>query len=105
MLRMVPLPRRRRQGRNLRRRFDNPSVHGARVQHSMTAAIELRGLTKVFGEGAEAIHAFGPADLAIEEGDFVSVLGPSGCGKSTLMLIVAGLIAPSTGEVRVSGTK
>jgi NitT/TauT family transport system ATP-binding protein len=71
----------------------------------MSASIELRGLTKTFGEGADAIHAFGPADLSIAEGEFVSFLGPSGCGKSTLMLIIAGLLDPSGGEVLMDGER
>jgi NitT/TauT family transport system ATP-binding protein len=63
----------------------------------------LRGLCKIFGEGRTAVHAFGPIDLAIAEGQFVSLLGPSGCGKSTLMLMIAGLLEPSTGSIRVNG--
>jgi NitT/TauT family transport system ATP-binding protein len=69
----------------------------------MSASIELRALAKTFGSGAEAVHAFGPADLRVEAGEFVSLLGPSGCGKSTLMLIIAGLMEPSDGEVLVAG--
>lgn len=69
----------------------------------MSTSIELRALTKTFGEGEEAVHAFGPADLFVGEGEFLSLLGPSGCGKSTLMLILAGLIEPSKGEVLVGG--
>lgn len=69
----------------------------------MSASIELRALTKVFGSSEDAVHAFGPADLLIREGEFVSLLGPSGCGKSTLMLIVAGLLEPSTGQALVNG--
>ncbi len=70
----------------------------------MSASIELRALSKTFGSGPDAVHAFGPADLTIHEGEFVSLLGPSGCGKSTLMLIIAGLLEPSAGEVRVGGS-
>ena len=67
----------------------------------MSASVDIRGLTKVFGAGPGAVHAFGPADLHIGRGEFVSLLGPSGCGKSTLMLIIAGLLPPSRGEVLV----
>ena len=67
----------------------------------MSASIDIDGLTKVFGSGAEAVHAFGPSSLHIGKGEFVSLLGPSGCGKSTLMLIIAGLLEPTSGEVRV----
>jgi NitT/TauT family transport system ATP-binding protein len=69
----------------------------------MSAAIELRSVTKMFGDGAAAVHAFGPADLAIEPGEFISLLGPSGCGKSTLMLMIAGLLERSAGEILVDG--
>lgn len=41
--------------------------------------------------------------LAVQEGEFVSIVGPSGCGKSTLLKIVAGLIPRTAGEVRVRG--
>ncbi len=68
----------------------------------MTTAVDIRGVTKTFGKGNAAVHAFGPADLAIESGEFVSLLGPSGCGKSTLMLMIAGLLPPSDGEIRVN---
>ncbi len=44
------------------------------------------------------------ATLAVGEGEFVSVVGPTGCGKSTLLNVAAGLLAPSSGKVRVMGT-
>ena len=44
-------------------------------------------------------------NLKIEEGEFITIIGPSGCGKSTLLNIVAGLIAPSRGEVLFEGEK
>ena len=61
--------------------------------------IEVTELTKVFGNGEDEVHAFGPATLNINAGEFVSVLGPSGCGKSTLMLMVAGLLDSTSGKV------
>jgi NitT/TauT family transport system ATP-binding protein len=66
-------------------------------------AIELSGITKSFGSGEQAVHALGPLDLAIEAGSFVSVVGPSGCGKSTLLRLIAGLDAPTAGEMRRYG--
>ena len=69
----------------------------------MSASVDIRGVSKVFGGEEDAIHAFGPADLHIGDGEFVSLVGPSGCGKSTLMLILAGLLAPSAGEICVDG--
>jgi NitT/TauT family transport system ATP-binding protein len=54
---------------------------------------------KVFGRLTTALEG---VDLAVAEGDFLSILGPSGCGKSTLLRIVAGLVPPSAGRVRWS---
>ena len=66
-------------------------------------AIDIAGVTKTFMTDDGPIHAFGPADLHIGEGEFVSLLGPSGCGKSTLMLMIAGLLERTSGSIRVNG--
>jgi NitT/TauT family transport system ATP-binding protein len=66
-------------------------------------ALDLSGVTKVFDSGEDQVHAFGPADLSITSGEFVSLLGPSGCGKSTLMLMIAGLLPPSAGSITFHG--
>jgi NitT/TauT family transport system ATP-binding protein len=68
-----------------------------------TPAIELVGVTKVFGSGSDAVHALSPINLAIAPGTFVSVVGPSGCGKSTLLRLMAGLDVPTEGELRRDG--
>ncbi|MCO5089951.1 ABC transporter ATP-binding protein [Bosea sp. (in: a-proteobacteria)] len=62
-------------------------------------AIDIAGVTQRFGD----LLALDTIDLAIPEGEFLSVLGPSGCGKSTLMRAVAGLVPPSTGTIRIAG--
>jgi NitT/TauT family transport system ATP-binding protein len=62
-------------------------------------AVALRGVTRTFERG---VMALGPLDLEIRTGEFVALLGPSGCGKSTALRLIAGLGAPSTGEVKVS---
>jgi NitT/TauT family transport system ATP-binding protein len=66
--------------------------------------IELRGVSKTFGDDSdEPFRALGDISITIEAGEFVSVVGPSGCGKSTLMLMVAGLLARSQGDIAVGG--
>lgn len=63
-------------------------------------AIRLRQVGKVYDNGVKAL---GPLDLDVGKGEFISLLGPSGCGKSTALRIIAGLSAPTSGEVRVAG--
>jgi putative ABC transport system ATP-binding protein len=65
--------------------------------------ITLRGITKVFGEGANAFHALRGVDLDIVEGDFVAVMGPSGSGKSTTMNILGCLDVPTAGHFLFRG--
>jgi len=59
--------------------------------------LEVAGVDKVYGNGTVALNG---ADLAIRQGEFVSLLGPSGCGKSTLLRIMAGLGDVTTGTVK-----
>lgn len=65
--------------------------------------IELRGVTKTYGEGQAAFQALRGVDLAIEQGDFVAIMGPSGSGKSTVMNLLGCLDTPTTGEYRFRG--
>jgi len=62
--------------------------------------IALRGVGKKYRSGAAVLD---DCTLAIERGEFVSILGPSGCGKSTLLRVIAGLTSVSAGEVAVNG--
>ncbi len=71
----------------------------------MTAAVDIQSVTKTFDKGSAAVKAFGPGDLEVESGEFVSLLGPSGCGKSTLLLMVAGLLESSSGTISVKGER
>jgi NitT/TauT family transport system ATP-binding protein len=69
------------------------------------AALSLDSITCTFvsREGGQRYTAVEQASIAIAPGEFVSVVGPTGCGKSTLLNVGAGLLAPSSGEVRVFG--
>ncbi|MCM5571108.1 ABC transporter ATP-binding protein [Burkholderiaceae bacterium FT117] len=65
--------------------------------------IRLRGITKVYGQGATAFQALKGVDLDIEEGDFVAIMGPSGSGKSTAMNLIGCLDTPSAGQYLFKG--
>ncbi|MGW5383384.1 ABC transporter ATP-binding protein [Nocardia sp. NPDC003963] len=64
--------------------------------------ITANGVERSFGSGGGSVHALGPMDISIDEGEFVCIVGPSGCGKSTFLRIVAGLLPPSKGKVTVA---
>jgi NitT/TauT family transport system ATP-binding protein len=59
--------------------------------------VAAQGVEKVYPNGTRALE---PLDLAVGEGEFVTLLGPSGCGKSTLLRMIAGLAAPTGGRIR-----
>lgn len=65
--------------------------------------IDILGITKMYKMGDIEVHALRGVDLAINEGEFVSIMGPSGSGKSTLMNILGCLDQPSEGEYRLDG--
>jgi putative ABC transport system ATP-binding protein len=66
--------------------------------------LELRGVNKVYGQGAAQVHALRDIHLVVEPGELVAVMGPSGSGKSTLLTIAGSLESPSSGEVLIGGT-
>jgi NitT/TauT family transport system ATP-binding protein len=68
--------------------------------------ISIQNVSKTFGEDADKpFLALKAISAEIKAGEFVSVVGASGCGKSTLMLMVAGLLPHSTGEIIVGGNR
>ena len=67
-------------------------------------AVVVDKVTKVFNQGRpDEVVALSEVDLAVKDGEFVSLIGPSGCGKSTLLRLVADLIEPTAGTVTVAG--
>jgi NitT/TauT family transport system ATP-binding protein len=66
-------------------------------------AVELRAVSKVYGDASNAVHALDEVTLDVRTGEFVCLLGASGCGKSTLLNILAGLDRPSRGDSVVNG--
>ena len=65
--------------------------------------VRMRGVTRVYGAGKSRLHALGPVDLDLRQGEFFAVVGPSGCGKSTLLAMIAGLAPPTEGTVEFEG--
>jgi putative ABC transport system ATP-binding protein len=65
--------------------------------------IELRQVSKSYGEGDAEVHALREVSLAAIQGEMVAVMGPSGSGKSTLLTIAGTLEDPTTGEVLIGG--
>ena len=75
------------------------SPPGVCYHRRVPAIVELANVTRRFGE----VPALDDVSLAIERGEFFSLLGPSGCGKTTLLRILAGLDFPDSGRVRLGG--
>jgi putative ABC transport system ATP-binding protein len=67
------------------------------------SVIEARGVRKTYESEGTPVRALRGLDMTMDEGEFIAVMGPSGCGKSTLLNLVAGLDAPTEGEIIVAG--
>src|ERR1700754_548444 len=66
-------------------------------------ALRLERLRKTFSRGDETVVAVEEVELAVEPGEFITLLGPSGCGKTTILRMVAGFEPPTSGHVRLDG--
>ena len=78
----------------------------ARTPRAATeAAVELRGLTKTYGEGALALQVLRGIDLVVPPGEFMMLVGPSGSGKTTLLSILGCVLSPTSGEAWLFGDR
>jgi NitT/TauT family transport system ATP-binding protein len=68
----------------------------------MSTAVTLESVSKVYGNGPDALLALDQISLTVRAGEFVCLVGASGCGKSTLLSLVAGLDRPSGGRVELA---
>ena len=67
--------------------------------------VDLKGISKRYRSKTGDVLALEEVNLAVGDGEFVSILGPSGCGKSTLLMIAGGLVPASGGVVEIAGKK
>ena len=67
------------------------------------AAVEAKGVSKVFGAGQDSVRALDGVSVTIRENEFFTLLGPSGCGKTTLLRLIAGFDFPTEGEILLYG--
>ena len=71
----------------------------APVEH----ALEVRGLSKTYGTGDQAVRAIDDLTFEVDPGEFLCIVGPSGCGKTTLLKCLSGLLRPSGGAAYLEG--
>jgi putative ABC transport system ATP-binding protein len=71
----------------------------------MTLAIDVRGVTKTYGEGDAAVRALEGVDLSVRSGEMLFLMGPSGSGKTTLLSIMGCILRPTSGSVLIAGSE
>ncbi|WP_309133153.1 ABC transporter ATP-binding protein [Brevibacterium sp.] len=75
-------------------------ANGMNMTTAQQQGLELEGISLSLGKGGFTIDGL---DLQAKEGEFLSLVGPSGCGKSTTLRMVAGLLSPDSGRIRIGG--
>jgi NitT/TauT family transport system ATP-binding protein len=76
---------------------ESPVIDGTRDRFRISA----RAAERSYATRKSLVHALGPLDLDVQEGEFLCIVGPSGCGKSTFLRLVAGLINPTSGSIDI----
>ena len=66
--------------------------------------LRVEDLTKVYGKGANEVHALDHVSFSVRKGEFTAIIGSSGSGKSTLLHLIGGVDRPTSGKVYVDGT-
>jgi NitT/TauT family transport system ATP-binding protein len=83
------------------------AAHGTAASRSAEPLLQVSGLSKRFehrrGRKVVETQALDSFDFEVGRGEFVAIIGPSGCGKSTVLRIIDGLLAPSSGSVKLHG--
>ena len=80
------------------------STRDSRRSH-VTPVLEVKSLSKTYGEGADAVRAIDELSFSVDAGEFVCIVGPSGCGKTTLLKCLSGLLRPTSGEAYLEGVR
>jgi NitT/TauT family transport system ATP-binding protein len=81
------------------------SVSSGTGREAGDPAVELAGVSKVYGTSRAPLLALDNVSLRVAEGEFVCLIGASGCGKSTMLSLVAGLDKPTSGQISTAGKR
>ena len=80
------------------------STEKQKEDHKM-AVLEVKELTKKYGQGESEVIALDHVSFSVERGEFVAIIGASGSGKSTLMNLIGGIDVPTSGSVKIDGNE
>lgn len=78
-------------------------LHGPDGATPLHGKLSVSGLRVTYSSGGKSVTPFSDVNFSVDDGEFICIIGPSGAGKSTLLFALAGLIAPSEGEIRLAG--
>ena len=76
-----------------------------KTRRNVMAVLEVKGLTKKYGEGESEVIALDHVSFSVERGEFVAIIGASGSGKSTLMNMIGGIDYPTSGSIIIDGNE